>query len=88
MKEPVSRTRTWLRVVMRVGLVVIPAAGLMMTQPHPAKAGGVDKVTICHIPPGNPDNAHEITVGEPAVRAHLAHGDHVGPCTAPTPPPS
>ena len=23
------------------------------------------KVTICHIPPGNPANAHEITVGEP-----------------------
>ncbi len=34
-----------------------------------------EKVTICHIPPGNPGNAHTITVGSPAVRAHLAHGD-------------
>jgi len=33
------------------------------------------KVTICHIPPGNPENAHTITVGSPAVAAHLAHGD-------------
>ena len=38
------------------------------------------KVTICHIPPGNPGNAHTISVGAPAVPAHLAHGDHLGPC--------
>ncbi|MCH8878385.1 MAG: FG-GAP repeat protein [Planctomycetes bacterium] len=37
-------------------------------------------VTICHIPPGNPENAHTITVGVDAVPAHLAHGDHCGPC--------
>jgi hypothetical protein len=38
------------------------------------------KTTICHIPPGNPANAHTITVGNPAVPAHLAHGDHIGAC--------
>jgi hypothetical protein len=38
------------------------------------------KVTICHFPPGNPANAHTIRVGAPAVPAHLAHGDHLGPC--------
>ncbi len=38
------------------------------------------KVTICHIPPGNPGNAHTITVGAPAMRAHLAHGDVEGSC--------
>jgi hypothetical protein len=42
--------------------------------------GGEAKVTICHIPPGNPDNPHTITVGESAVDAHLAHGDYEGPC--------
>lgn len=42
--------------------------------------GGVDKVTICHVPPGNPGNAHTITVGAPAVDAHLAHGDSLGAC--------
>src|SRR5215213_10692024 len=39
-----------------------------------------DRVTICHIPPGNPGNAHTITVGAPAVDAHLAHGDFLGAC--------
>jgi hypothetical protein len=43
-------------------------------------AGGVEKVEICHIPPGNPGNEHTITVGSPAVPAHLAHGDHLGAC--------
>jgi hypothetical protein len=51
-------------------------------------------VTLCHVPPGNPDNAHTITVGTPAVRAHLRHGDHLGACEgssesdAGTPPPT
>jgi len=35
---------------------------------------------VCHIPPGNPGNAHTIEVGSSAVRAHLAHGDYVGEC--------
>ncbi len=38
------------------------------------------KVTICHVPPGNPDNFHTISVGEKAVAAHLAHGDFLGSC--------
>jgi len=38
------------------------------------------KVAICHIPPGNPDNAHTITVAAPAADAHLAHGDYLGAC--------
>jgi hypothetical protein len=39
-----------------------------------------DKVTICHYPPGNPDNAHTITLSEDALEAHIAHGDAPGPC--------
>lgn len=38
------------------------------------------KITICHIPPGNPTARHTITVGVPAAKAHLAHGDTLGPC--------
>ena len=38
------------------------------------------QVTICHIPSGNPANAHTITVGASAVPAHLAHGDTLGAC--------
>jgi len=56
-----------------------------------------DAVTLCHVPPGNPANAHTITVGAPAVKAHLRHGDHLGACdgssepdagTTPPPPPA
>ena len=38
------------------------------------------KVDICHIPPGNPDNAHTINVSVNAIPAHLAHGDYLGDC--------
>lgn len=38
------------------------------------------KVAICHIPPGNPDNAHTIKIDESAVEAHLDHGDDLGKC--------
>lgn len=42
--------------------------------------GEEEQVTLCHIPPGNPDNAKTITVGASAVPAHLAHGDYLGAC--------
>lgn len=38
------------------------------------------KVTICHVPPGNPGNSHAISVSENALNAHLAHGDRLGEC--------
>jgi hypothetical protein len=38
------------------------------------------KVTICHRPPGNPDNAKTLSVGCSALEAHLGHGDTCGPC--------
>lgn len=44
---------------------------------------GQPKVTICHMPPGNPENAHTIVVGAPAAVAHVSqHGDVLGPCDA------
>ncbi len=39
------------------------------------------KVTICHYPPGNPENAKTITVGVPALPAHQSHGDTIGACS-------
>jgi hypothetical protein len=58
---------------------------------HACDPGSVKKTTICHIPPGNPANAHTICVGNAAVPAHLQnHGDSIGPCKiekpCPTPP--
>ncbi|MGE0867420.1 MAG: hypothetical protein AB7P03_02575 [Kofleriaceae bacterium] len=41
------------------------------------------KVLICHIPPGNPDNAHSICISPNAVDAHTSHhGDPVGACAS------
>jgi hypothetical protein len=48
--------------------------------------GNVGKVTICHLPPGNPSHVLILSVGSPAVKAHLAHGDSIGDC--PDAPPS
>lgn len=46
------------------------------------------KTLICHIPPGNPDNAHSICVGNAAVAPHQAqHGDTIGACAPVDPPP-
>ena len=56
--------------------------------------GNKKKTTICHVPPGNPANAHTLCVGNAAVRAHLSHhDDYLGPCKVevpcpPPPPPS
>ncbi|MES2589619.1 MAG: hypothetical protein V4622_11620 [Bacteroidota bacterium] len=33
------------------------------------------KVTLCHIPPGNPSNNHLISISANAVDEHLHHGD-------------
>lgn len=54
----------------------IGIAGLFV----PVAVAGQAKVDVCHIPPGNPDNAHTITISENALSAHLDHGDHVGAC--------
>ncbi len=43
---------------------------------------GSGKVTICHIPQGNPIAKHEIVIPASAVPAHLAHGDYLGACDA------
>jgi hypothetical protein len=53
--------------------------------------GDKKKTTICHIPPGNPANAHTLCIGNAAVPAHLHnHGDSLGACAQeqPCPPPT
>jgi len=42
------------------------------------------KTIICHVPPGNPDKAQTLSVGNSAVAAHLAHGDYLGECNSDT----
>jgi len=66
------------------------------TVEHGAKLHACDpqdhkKTTICHIPPGNPANAHTLCIGNAGVPAHLRnHGDYLGVChdETPCPPPA
>lgn len=39
------------------------------------------KATLCHIPPGNADAQHTISVDYSALPAHMAHGDVIGACS-------
>jgi hypothetical protein len=53
--------------------------------------GNQKKTTICHVPPGNPANAHTLCIGNAGVPAHLRnHPDYLGPCKRenPGPPPA
>ena len=62
----------------------------LSTDLHACDPQNTKKTTICHIPPGNPANAHTLCVGNAAVAAHLRnHGDSVGACVgeSPCPPP-
>ena len=63
----------------KVAAAVFVAASLSAVAVGQTTAANV-KVAICHIPPGNPANRHTIEVGQAAVNAHLAHGDHIGAC--------
>ena len=50
--------------------------------PHACDPADTSKTTVCHIPPGNPANAHTICIGNAAVAAHLEHhGDFLGTCS-------
>ena len=50
------------------------------TYPDPSNS---KKVLICHYPPGNPGNAHTISISKNAVSTHKTHhGDTDGPCVA------
>jgi hypothetical protein len=53
---------------------------------HACAPGQTRKTTICHIPPGNPGNAHTLCIGDAAVAAHVEHHhDTLGPCAHESP---
>ncbi len=62
-------------------LVMILAAAAAILGAAVAAAAPLPKVTICHIPPGNPANWHTITISQNALQKHIdLHGDLVGTC--------
>lgn len=46
-----------------------------------AAASDGDQMTICHIPPGHPENARTEQIPASAWSGHKGHGDHEGACT-------
>lgn len=60
--------------------LALPAPGLA----HDEDKESVSKVSICHVPPGNPAKARTLCIGEAGVADHLAHGDKRGSCAADT----
>jgi hypothetical protein len=53
---------------------VLAMLSLMLPLAAAAQSG---RVSVCHVPPDDPRNAHVISVSETAVDAHLNHGDIV-----------
>ncbi len=68
----------WLRpwLVGSVVFVCFSAVGMPIVA-----IAGAPKVTICHRPPGNPENEFSISVGATALASHLDHGDSEGGCS-------
>jgi len=54
--------------------------GIALFTASSAFAAAAERVEVCHIPPGAADEPQTITVAEPAVAAHLSHGDILGAC--------
>ncbi len=71
-------------VVVRIIVIHTPPLPTPTPPPPPPPDDDDDdrggKVTVCHIPPGNPNARHTIKVDQPAVATHLGHGDTLGPC--------
>jgi hypothetical protein len=58
--------------------IIIFGFGLLVGSPALAR----DKVQVCHVPNGNPENAQDISISEKAAEAHLRNheGDMLGAC--------
>jgi prealbumin domain-containing protein len=69
------------------GLAVVVLSGVALANggdkpgDNPGKGKGRTKVVLCH-------EGRTIRVAEPAVKAHLRHGDTLGPCAANQAPPA
>jgi len=74
-----TKTKFVVPVIASILILGVMVPSMLLDDAFAKKA---DKVTICHIPQGNPDNPQTIEVSENAVPAHLAHGDSLGTCEA------
>ena len=59
----------------RLSVAVLGAAAIAAIMGATAFAGrGQEKITLCHV---TGSGVHQITVAEPAVAAHMGHGDYM-----------
>ena len=54
-------------------LFLTAAIALVSAIPASLRAGAAEKITICHVPPGNPANVQVIVVGPAGAAGHLAN---------------
>ncbi len=63
-----------------IAAITLLAAALLILGPAPSAVARGEKVWICHVPPGNPENAHPVWVSihswEPGGRGHNPHQAH------------
>jgi hypothetical protein len=72
---------TMIRICFNGTTMQIPTASWAYYQGQGAEEGECEEqITICHIPPGNPNNPQTITVPASAWPAHQGHGDTQGAC--------
>lgn len=80
--------------LLSLGALLVAFAFWTTTPLHADQPGDLDgssdpnKCTVCHVPPGNPNNGQTLVIGCSAVQAHLRNhpGDCLGPCPCqPTP---
>jgi hypothetical protein len=70
-------------VVSLAALLLVGLGGTAVAKDKPGKGKGREKVTLCH------KGKVKIRVAKPALKAHLRHGDTLGPCpTRPAPAPT
>ena len=80
-----EQNQIFLTPTLTVTITMTPTATINPTMTLTATAASAEKITLCHIPPGNADNAHTITIGAASAPAHLNHGDTLGACPATMP---
>ncbi len=68
------KIRTVALAIAALALWLVPSEALAQGK------SGKERLTVCHVPPGNPDARSTMTLPEAAWPAHESHGDSLGPC--------